>query len=117
MKIVSSFSAFDSIRGFEVMQTAVKAINEISIQQAEDKQSPKPAEKFKLDELYDANFESTLAVLARTDFERALLLAQQLDAKETSLAAQLAVCHGGLANKSRKEQAQAEPEIGPGERH
>ena len=117
LKIVSSFSAFDSVRGFEVMQTAVKAINEISGQQEEDKQSPKPAEKFRLDELYDANFESTLAVLARADFERALLLAQQLDVKETSLAAQLAVCHGGLANESRKEQAQAETEIGPGERH
>jgi len=116
LKIVSSFSAFDSVRGFEVMQTAVKAINEISDQQTEDKQSPKPAEKFRLDELYDANFESTLAVLARADFERALLLAQQLDVKETSLAAQLAVCHGGLANELRKEQAQAETEIGSGER-
>lgn len=116
LKIVSSFSAFDPVRGFEVMQTAVKAINEISIQQAEDKPLPKPVEKFRLDEPYDANFENTLAVLARVDFERALLLAQQLDVKEISLAAQLAVCHGGLANESRKEQAQAEAEIGPGER-
>jgi hypothetical protein len=117
LKIVSSFSAFDAVRGFEVMQTAVKAINELSSQQDESRQSSKPAERFRLDELYDANFESTLAVLARADFERALLLAQQLDGKETSLAAQLAVCHGGLASESRKEQAQAETVIGPSERH
>jgi hypothetical protein len=117
LKIVSSFSAFDAVRGFEVMQTAVKAINEISGQQQDGKQSSKPAEQFRLDELYDANFESTLAVLARADFERALLLAQQLDGKDTSLAAQLAVCHGGLAGESREEQAQAQTEIGPSEKH
>ncbi|MGA9770591.1 MAG: hypothetical protein WBV94_16245 [Blastocatellia bacterium] len=117
LKVVSSFSAFDSVRGFEVMQTAVKAINDISGQPTEEKPSPKSVKKFRLDELYDANFESTLAVLARADFERALLLAQQLDVKETSLAAQLAVCHGGLANELRKEQAQAESGIGSGERN
>ncbi|HKP87605.1 MAG TPA: hypothetical protein VJZ26_16005 [Blastocatellia bacterium] len=119
LKIVSSFSAFDAVRGFEVMQAAVKAINEIAVPQDQGKQPSKAnetkAEQVNLDELRDSAFEGTLATLARTDFERALLLAQQLDGKETSVAAQLAVCRGGLAIEPHKEQAHTEAEeIGSG---
>ena len=124
LKIVSSFSAFDSVRGFEVMQVAVKAINEISVQQAESDRASKATatrtdaasgdaksrEIIRLDEIRDSAFEDTLARLARTDFERALLLAQQLDGKETSVAAQLAVCRGGLAIEPQKERSQTEAE-------
>jgi hypothetical protein len=121
LKIVSSFSAFDAVRGFEVMQAAVKAINEISSQQEEGKQSSKAiatnGEQPSPGELYDSNFDGTLAALARADFERALLLAQQLDGRETSLAAQLAVCRGGLATEPRKEQTQTEAEIGSSANH
>jgi hypothetical protein len=38
-------------------------------------------------------------VLARADFDRALLVAQQIEVKEATVAAQLAVCRGGLAPK------------------
>jgi hypothetical protein len=111
LKIASSFSAFDIVRGFEVMQTAVKAINEVSARRdGKREQSPAASdanldEQFKLSELYDSEFESTLAVLARADFDRALLLAQQLSGKDTSVVAQIAVCRGALATQSAREQS------------
>jgi hypothetical protein len=107
LKIASSFSAFDVVRGFEVMQTAVKAINEIAGKQEESKRAQPLEASAALDKerfkgvLYDSEFESTLAVLARADFDRALLLAQQLSGKDASVVAQIAVCRGAL----RTEQA------------
>jgi hypothetical protein len=110
LTIVGSFSGFDTLRGFEVMQTAVKSINEISLPSEEAKHTASaPAQgkatALKSDKLYDLNFESTLSVLARADFDRALILAQQLTGKETAVIAQLAVCRGGLTNTLSKEQA------------
>jgi hypothetical protein len=99
LTIVSSFSTLDTVRAFEVMQTAIKAINDIP--------APGSAEQFNL------SFESTLAVLAQTDFDRALLLAQQLTIKDASLIAQLAVCRGGLARAPGTEHA-GEEEVGSG---
>jgi hypothetical protein len=108
LRIASSFSAFDVVRGFEVMQTAVKAINEIAVTHDDGKRPPSHeatggAERFKLSQLNDSEFESTLAVLARADFDRALLLAQQLSGKDTSVVAQIAVCRGALANQQARE--------------
>ena len=99
LTIVSSFSTLDTVRAFEVMQTAIKSINDIP--------APGSAEQFNL------SFESTLAVLAQTDFDRALLLAQQLTIKDASLIAQLAVCRGGLARAPGTEHA-GEEEVGSG---
>jgi hypothetical protein len=123
LKIVSSFSAFDAARGFEVMQAAVKAINDVYSIEEQSRQSAKSAattaREINLEELRDPAFEGTLAALAQTDFERALLLAQQLNAKDASLAAQLAVCRGGLATEPHKEQphTEAEEAIGSAANH
>ena len=114
LKIASSFSAFDVVRGFEVMQTAVKAINEASARPEDGKRAQPPeasaandARQMKLGELYDSELESTLAVLARADFDRALLLAQQLSGKDTSVVAQIAVCRGALATQTARDQSVA----------
>ena len=98
LTIVSTFSALDTVRAFEVMQTAIKSINDIP--------APGSAEQF------NQSFESTLAVLAQTDFDRALLLAQQLTTKDASLIAQLAVCRGGLARAPETEHAGDDEEVG-----
>jgi hypothetical protein len=115
LTIVGSFSAVDTVRAFEVMQTAIKSINDIPApgdqkQFANDR--PQPAAALKSAELYNLNFESTLAVLAQTDFDRALLLAQQLTIKDASLIAQLAVCRGGLARTPEREHATDDEEVG-----
>ncbi|MFY9611644.1 MAG: hypothetical protein WAU45_23900, partial [Blastocatellia bacterium] len=108
LKVASAVSAFDTARGFEIMQSVVKAINEAAAQQEDLKHQGSPkasassapdAQKPKIDASYSIVLEGTLSILARADFERALLVAQQIEIKEASVAAQLAVCCGGLVPK------------------
>ena len=105
--IASSFSSFDTVRGFEVLQSAVKAVNDLVKQQDETKEEisgsgtrTKTAAAFTLDELYAVSFDSTLAALAKADFDGALALARQLPGEEVSVIAQLSVCGGGLTEKA-----------------
>ena len=123
--IASSFSSFDIVRGFEVLQSAVKAINDLVKQQDETKEElsgsgtrAKTAAAFTLDELYAASFDSTLAALAKADFDGALALARQLPGEEASVIAQLAVCGGGLTEKvSSVGQANSGDEFDSGLNH
>ena len=111
--IASSFSAFDTTRSFEFFQSAIKAIEDIT-KPEESKDEPnlsaartRAAQSVALDALYAASFESTLAVLARADFDSALALARQLPGEEASVIAQLAVCSGGLVETTQREHATA----------
>jgi hypothetical protein len=107
LKVAGTVSDFDTARGFEMMQSVVKAINEAASQPEEEpkqtgltKQSASTdLQRPRIGESYASALDNTLAVLARADFERALLLAQQIEVKEAAVAAQLAVCRGGLAPK------------------
>jgi hypothetical protein len=106
LTVVASFSAFDPLRAFDAMQTAVKAINDLPGQSA-FRGAPAPAQAQsdgtanqdpRFGEIsYRLNFDSTLGELARADYDRALLLARGLIRKEVSIRAQLAACRGGLA--------------------
>ena len=109
--IASSFSAFDTTRSFEFFQSAIKAMEDIT-KPEESKDEPnlsaartRAAQSVALDALYAASFESTLAVLARADFDGALALARQLPGEEASVIAQLAVCRGGLVETTQREHA------------
>jgi hypothetical protein len=98
--IAGSFTAFDANRGFAVMQTAVKAINEVLAQREASyraRSNPGAAGEFETGELYGSGFEAAFAALGRVDFERAWSLAQQFTARDISVLAQLAVCRGRLA--------------------
>src|SRR5258707_1377428 len=103
IKIAGGFAAFDDIRSFDTLQAAIKAINETIKRQQDSKEEPGSATKanatrsFALDDLNAASLERTLAALAKSDFDRALSLAQLLSAQDASIVAQLAVCRGGLA--------------------
>lgn len=105
IKIAGTFAAFDDISSFETLQSAIKAINEAIKRQQDSKDEPASAARgnaartFALDDLNGASLERTLAVLAKSDFDRALSLAQQLSGREASIVAQLAVCKGGLAER------------------
>jgi len=77
----------------------------------------KAAPAFTLDELYASSFDSTLAALAKADFDGALALARQLPGEEASVIAQLAVCGGGLTEKVSLEQAHSADEYGSGLNH
>jgi hypothetical protein len=103
LTIVASFLSFDSLRAFEVMQGAVKAINDIPIVSrpqtapAESSRAGNAAAKGGPGLPFDLNFEGTLAILARNDYDNALSLAKQISGKDVSVVAQLAVCRGALA--------------------
>lgn len=124
VKIAGSFSSFDPLRSFEVLQTAVKGINEIIKQQQalKDDRSAlgtrgKVAQVFTLDDLFGASFERTLVELGKADFDRALFLAQQLTGEEVPVIAQLAVCRGGLVENRPSKQSAAGEESESGVNH
>ena len=99
LAVVAGFAAFDAERAFEVTQSAVRFFNDVP----EPQQRPsQPADAVaclataQTEELFQLNFAGSLTALARQDFDRTLLLAQQLTGKKETLIAQLAVCRGGL---------------------
>jgi hypothetical protein len=116
VKIANSFSGVDTVRGFEALQLAVKSINELIAQQRDSSDEPATqmrrgtTQVFTPGELYAASFEGTLVALAKTDFDRALSLAQELAGRETSVIAQLAVCRGGLVEKAPVERSASNDE-------
>jgi hypothetical protein len=107
-----------------VLQSAVKAISDLVKQREGSKDEmfgsgtrAKAAPAFSLDELYAESFDSTLAALAKTDFDGALALARQLPGEEASVIAQLAVCGGGLTEKPSREQSTSGDSIESGLNH
>jgi tetratricopeptide (TPR) repeat protein len=102
LAVANSFASFDMVRAFEVMQSAIKGLNQVLL--AADSSSPPPVN----DNLYRRGLEGTLSSLARSDFDRALLLAQQLNSKDASIIAQLAVCGGGLSVEPKHESAESD---------
>ena len=102
LAVANSFTSFDTVRAFEVMQSAIKGLNQVFL--AADSSAPPPMN----DNLYHRGLEGTLSSLARADFDRALLLAQQLNSKDASIIAQLAVCGGGLSVEPKYESAESD---------
>jgi len=91
LTIAGAAARFDSSRGFEVLQSAVEAINQVE----SDRRAQRPARETGF-ELNRFNFAASFAWLAHVDFDRALLLAQAIKQKEVSVQAQLALCRGVL---------------------
>ncbi|MEN3334819.1 MAG: hypothetical protein V7641_4184 [Blastocatellia bacterium] len=111
MIIIANVAArLDLLRGFEIMRSVVKAIN-----QAEP--ARKPQARAKTDNQANGaampkaaawprtlNFESSFQLLARSDFDGALLLARMIENKQASVLAQLAVCRGTLLKPTEPRQ-------------
>jgi hypothetical protein len=90
--IASTMASLDTMRGFEILQTAIEAMN----RGGKDERT-KLAAAFELDR---SSLEQSFALLARADFDRAWRLAQTIERKEVSVEAQLAMCLGVLARSS-----------------
>jgi hypothetical protein len=87
--IASAYVAVDQLLAFDAMRAAIEAVNRALLaEKAEVRKTLAPG---------SLNFDATLARLARLDFDRALLLAQEFDSRGHELMAVLAVCKGGLA--------------------
>jgi hypothetical protein len=82
LKIASAATLLDPARGFEVMNQALEVINSTKdfAQNVDD-------------------FDQNLLLLALTNFDRALLLTEKLNSKESRLIARTAVCRGILSKK------------------
>lgn len=122
IKIACAFAAIDTLRSFEVLESAVRAINEIIKGDSKDGRNGIPsrgafAEAFTLDELCSAGFENALTALAQADFDRALTLAQQLAGDEAPVIAQLAVLRGGLADRPIPEDTTGDDGLDSGVNH
>lgn len=86
--VVAITSAFDAVRAFEAMASAVKRANALESGQAAGKQPSC---------LTYADFIPSFTWLGRTDFDRALLLASDLQRDECRLFARWAVAAGFLS--------------------
>lgn len=107
------------IHGFEAMRSTVATINRANFDSPQSSTGVTNAERsgsvsprkidIKLDTL---DFEKSFPLLARTDFDQALLLAKSLEKKEASALAQLAVCRWILvgAQELRSENKGKSPE-------
>lgn len=106
--IAGAAARLDPMRGFEVMRTAVKAINHASfVPQWQNDLTTTTGGSSRMTGitfgLNTLNFDQVFPLLARADFDGALLLAQAIEKKEASVLAQLSVCRGAL-NKLRAPQ-------------
>ena len=107
LNVVNAFTGFDAVRAFEVMQSAVRAINQAQMATDDARQSA-TVPRLGAGDIYSLTLEETLASLGQADFDRALLLAQQLNSKDASVIAQLAVCGGGLDRATKGTSLDAE---------
>jgi hypothetical protein len=98
----------DPVRGFEEMETTIKAFNDgDSTASGNVKASPDTsfglssmlAKLFKLDE---PDFETSFSLLARSNFDRAVQLARMLKKPDLSVRAQLAACRSVLTKPPGK---------------
>lgn len=89
--VVAAWVDVDSLGAFEAMTGCVAALNKASL--TIDSGGRAAADVVSRRQTYD----TSLGRLAQADFERALLLARQIDDRGYRLLAELAVCRGGLA--------------------
>jgi hypothetical protein len=97
-------------RGFEVMHSAVEAINHAEFGPhwsgqtifKETKASDSPRAVRNVHGLEYLDFGGSFPILARADFSKALALAQAIKMNEASLLAQLAVCRGVLTSSDAR---------------
>jgi hypothetical protein len=94
MTVAGALARLDAMRGFELMPAAVEAINRAD-EAAKASAGP---------ELEAVALAEAFSSLARADFSRAWELAAGISRKETSLAAQLALCVGLLSKTDRQRE-------------
>ncbi|MFN2454838.1 MAG: hypothetical protein ABR577_11520 [Pyrinomonadaceae bacterium] len=99
--ITSAAAHLDTLRGFESFAVAVNAINNSDVPAPEAKGMAAMINgmnnmMMSMLGVQTLDFEQSLPLLARADFNHALYLAQTIRKKETAVAAQLAACRGVL---------------------
>jgi tetratricopeptide (TPR) repeat protein len=108
--IAETESRIDPRRGFEVMEATTKAFNDADFKAEEKPSKAAPGAGLNLSfmltqifKLETPDLAPGFSLLARNDFNRALLLAQTLKKKDRTVLAQLAVCRSILTPKPGKK--------------
>src|SRR4030095_667380 len=109
LQIAGVAARVDPDRGFDDMKLAVLAINRADLapqwQKLETSKDLKTGitsrKNTGLAMLGGLLFDNGFSLLARADFDRALMLAKGIELKEASALAQLSVCRGVLASQRR----------------
>ncbi|HLG15716.1 MAG TPA: hypothetical protein VJH03_14615 [Blastocatellia bacterium] len=106
LRLADLAARLDPERGFEDVKLAVEAINQARVasqwQRIETVSDAKSGVTTRTNiglGSFGLAFPSGFSLLARTDFDRALLLAQAVEPKEASALAQLAVCRSALGRR------------------
>ena len=102
--IANTFAGFDALRGFEVIEIAVKAANQLKEPRTFDKDDARVVRSFEskfgsrtqASTAPDFDLGRSLVTLARHDFERALNAAQALNHKPAKVAALLTLTESVL---------------------
>jgi hypothetical protein len=92
VRVANAFAALDAVRGFEVMDVAVDAVNK-GLARVEPQKGRNPGTLFLLAELDPS---PGVEELARTDYFRSLALAQSLDDRALSILAQIGAVRGAM---------------------
>jgi len=88
LTVANAVASLETGYGFELMEAAVAALNQARTSKEKEEDS----------DLDSQEFEQGLAILAKTNFDRAWRLARTIECQEISFSAQLAVCKAGLPN-------------------
>ncbi|HKV38009.1 MAG TPA: hypothetical protein VJX67_02260, partial [Blastocatellia bacterium] len=123
LTLAEAAARFDTIRSFEILKSAVGSINHAGLEATLPTfGTPAPGNgaegrvpKAVLPTPGTLNLQRGFGPLARTDFDGALWLAQEIEKKDISLMAQLAVCRGVLAVPSQQPTKQTKGEEAPGQ--
>ena len=86
----------DLLRAFDITRAAIAAVNHPDSSNKSQHLTPQSDTIPK-----PLMFDQVFAILARVDFDRVLQLAQSIDKKEMSVAAQLAICRGLMTRSSQ----------------
>lgn len=100
LSIAATAASFDSLQGFEILRLAVTAIDNVDNAEFTTKQKY-IANNYEIPiTLEMLEFTKSFGVLAHSDFERAVLIAQSIKNKDASVLAQVGICQSILSSKS-----------------
>jgi len=105
--IAGTYSTFDQVRGFEIVADAVQAANKIKDYDPEKNNSTvrtlgnSTGMNMRMVSSSDGvlDISKTLGVLAKSDFDRALLLAQSLENKTLRISSTIAIASSAFEKK------------------
>lgn len=92
--LAGTAACIDPIRGFEMVESAIYTINQVDSSKSTDTGTATITPSM----MISLNFEQSLPLMAKIDFDRTLTLAQSIKNGELLLLAKLSVCRGALVN-------------------